>query len=170
MYLQVKGLKDRIDIKNNIFSEKLPKRLILLKGTIDKLKESIWSSLLEEQAFLTAIGKEEIDIALKLTRIVECRERLKEVKSNMNKLQEISKLQDRYFIDQDLTVNSHSYEKMQSDSKLLIDYLQKYMSFKETIANLHPIKIANIDTREYLTVLLANTKQINEDYLLLITY
>lgn len=34
MYLQIKSLKDRIDIKSNIFEEKVPKRLIFLRDNV----------------------------------------------------------------------------------------------------------------------------------------
>lgn len=34
MYLQIKSLKDRIDIKSNIFEEKVPKRLVFLRDNV----------------------------------------------------------------------------------------------------------------------------------------
>lgn len=86
MYLQVKSLKDQLDTKSIIFSEKIPKRINFLRVPIETLKEHVWTALGEEQTFLSAIGKERMDIIDKLSRFEECQKRLSVIKDDMVKL------------------------------------------------------------------------------------
>jgi hypothetical protein len=47
----------------------------------------------------------------------------------MDKLEVIGRLQLEYFIEQELTVNTHSYHKMSNDVKFLINFTQKFVDF-----------------------------------------
>jgi len=51
----------------------------------------------------------------------------------MDKLETIGRLQMEYFIEQELTVNTHAYLKMNNDINLLIDFTGKYLRFKSLI-------------------------------------
>jgi hypothetical protein len=134
------------------------------------LKEKIWSDLGEQQNVLNNLGKDEMDIFQKLDLLLGSREKLSAVKENMVKLEDIGKLQDRYFIDQDLTVNTHSYQKMSNDIQLLSGYIKKYLRFKERMEKIIPDPILSIKAKVFLDEILLNIKEVNEDYLLLISY
>jgi len=58
---------------------------------------------------------------------------LDELKRCMDKLETIGRLQMEYFIEQELTVNTHAYLKMNNDINLLIDFTGKYLRFKSLI-------------------------------------
>ena len=47
------------------------------------------------------------------------------IKANIKKIEEVSRIQSLYFIDQDLSINSHSYQKIINDIKLLHQSIQK---------------------------------------------
>jgi hypothetical protein len=88
----------------------------------------------------------------------------------MDKLEVIGRLQLEYFIEQELTVNTHSYLKMSNDVRLLITFTQKFVDFEATVRRIFPKRIVEVRPDELLEALRANVAEIKEIYLLLIVY
>lgn len=105
-----------------------------------------------------------------LLQLKDSDERLKIIKEKMDKLEVIGRLQLEYFIEQELTVNTHSYLKMNNDVRLLISFAQKFVDFEASVRKLFPKRITELQPEELLNILRANVREIKEIYLLLITY
>ena len=45
MFIQIKELKDKLDIKSQIFTQKIAQKLKYFKLDIEKLREKIWKNL-----------------------------------------------------------------------------------------------------------------------------
>jgi hypothetical protein len=59
MFLTIKELKEHLDIKCLIFSERLPKKMRSFWQIIEEMKESIWQQLYREQGRLIDISRDD---------------------------------------------------------------------------------------------------------------
>ncbi len=62
MLVHVKEMRDKIDIKIQIFTQRLPSRLKAFRADIDHIKEDIWKSLYTEQTTVITLCKQSIPL------------------------------------------------------------------------------------------------------------
>ena len=67
-------------------------------------------------------------------------------------------------------MNTHSYQTLSNDIRLLKLLLTKYLAFKSEMQWLQTVVINKINVNKYLEIIGKNTKELNEDYLLLVAY
>jgi hypothetical protein len=143
-------MRDKLEIKNQIFTQSIPNKLRSFRNDIEKMREDIWKGIFKEQTALISICREAISLPDKLTALTAIRTHLDQHKRNMDQLETIGRLQMEYFIEQDLTVNTHAYLKMNHDINLLIEFTQKYLLFASSIELLLPNKITDVQTDDLL--------------------
>lgn len=86
MQVHVKEMRDKLDIKIQIFTQRLPSRLKAFRNDIDNIKEDIWRSLYAEQSAVIALCKQSIPLRDTLVGLRESDLRLKTIKEKMEKL------------------------------------------------------------------------------------
>lgn len=79
-------MRDKLQIKTQIFTQRLPGKLKSFRNDIENLKEDIWKKLYAEQSNVIAICKEQIKISEVLLKLQECDLKLKDIKEKMDKL------------------------------------------------------------------------------------
>lgn len=62
MFVHIKELRDKLEVKTQIFTQRLPGRLKSFRNDIENLKEDIWKKLYAEQSSVIAICKEQLKI------------------------------------------------------------------------------------------------------------
>jgi hypothetical protein len=80
MLVHVKEMRDKLDIKIQIFTQRLPSRLKAFRADIDHIKEDIWKGLYAEQSAVIALCKQSIPLGETLIGLRESDLRLKAIK------------------------------------------------------------------------------------------
>ncbi len=86
MFVHFKEIRDKLEIKAQVFTQRLPIRLKAFRNDIENFKEDIWKRLYSEQTTLIKLCKEDKNICEKLNGLKLCELNLTKIKENMDKL------------------------------------------------------------------------------------